>query len=120
MTLAQAQAELDTIIANWYPRFPDNYEPATKFGASFYAFHDQVVGGMRTALVILSGAVAVVLMIACANLTTMLLARAGALGEFGCHAASRGRVPIPASILGAAPWLPWVCIGTNRAGAQPG
>ena len=78
VTLGRAQAELDTIIANWYPRFPDNYEPATKFGATLYAFHDQVVGGMRTALWVLLGAVAVVLMIACANLTTMLLARAGA------------------------------------------
>jgi putative ABC transport system permease protein len=78
VTLKQAQAELDTIIANWLPRFPDNYEPATRFGATLYSFHDQVVGGMRTALFILLGAVAVVLMIACANLTTMLLARAGA------------------------------------------
>jgi putative ABC transport system permease protein len=78
VTLPQAQAELDTIIANWYQRFPDSYEPATKFGAAFYRLHDQVVGAMRTALFILLGAVAVVLLIACANLTTMLLARAGA------------------------------------------
>jgi predicted permease len=78
VTLKQAQAELDTIIANWLPRFPDNYPAASRFGATLYDFHDQVVGGMRTALVILLGAVAVVLLIACANLTTMLLARAGA------------------------------------------
>lgn len=78
VSLAQAQAELDTIIAGWYPRFPDNYSPATKFGASLYPMPALVVGGMRGALMILIGAVAVVLLIACANLTTMLLARAGA------------------------------------------
>jgi putative ABC transport system permease protein len=78
VTIAQAQAEADTIVANWHPLFPDNYEPATKFGATIYPLHNLVIGGMRPALMILLGAVAVVLLIACANLTTMLLARAGA------------------------------------------
>ena len=78
VSLAQAQAEVDTLIAGWLQRFPDNYAPETRFGGTLYKFHDQVVGGMRTALVIFLGAVALVLLIACANLTTMLLARAGA------------------------------------------
>ena len=78
VSLGQAQAELDTIIASWYQRFPNNYSPATKFGATLYPFHAQVIGGMRSALWVLLGAVALVLLIACANLTTMLLARAGA------------------------------------------
>ena len=78
VTMAQAQAEADTIVANWHPLFPDNYEPATKFGATIYPLHNLVIGGMRPALMILLGAVAMVLLIACANLTTMLLARAGA------------------------------------------
>lgn len=78
VSLGQAQAELDTLIARWHSLFPDNYSPATKFGGTLYPLHDQVVGGMRTALMVLSGAVALVLLIACANLTTMLLARAGA------------------------------------------
>jgi putative ABC transport system permease protein len=78
VTVAQAQAEANTIVANWHPLFPDNYEPSTKFGATIYPLHDLVIGGMRPALMILLGAVVVVLLIACANLTTMLLARAGA------------------------------------------
>jgi predicted permease len=77
-TLAQARAELATVIANWRSRFPDNYSPASPFDASLYPFQEQVVGPMRTALLILSGAVVLVLLIACANLTTMLLARASA------------------------------------------
>jgi predicted permease len=78
VTITQARAELATVIANWRTRFPDNYAPSSPFDAALYGFHDQVVGGMRTALLILSGAVALVLLIACANLTTMLLARASA------------------------------------------
>ncbi len=77
VTTSQAQAELNTIVANWIPRFPGNYSPQTRFGATLYPLHEQVIGGMRTALWILSGAVGLVLLIACANLTTMLLARAG-------------------------------------------
>src|SRR6266404_9305060 len=77
-TIAQAQAEADTGVANWHALFPDNYKATTKFGATLYPLHDLVIGGMRPALMILLGAVAMVLLIACANLTTMLLARAGA------------------------------------------
>ena len=78
MTVARAQAEIDTMISGWLKQFPDNYNPGTRFGATLYGFRDQVIGGMRSALVILSGAVGVVLLIACANLTTMLLARSSA------------------------------------------
>jgi putative ABC transport system permease protein len=78
VTVQRAQAEIDTMISGWFKQFPDNYDRATRFGATLYRFQDQVVGSMRTALLILSGAVAVVLLIACANLTTMLLARSSA------------------------------------------
>ncbi|MEA2922779.1 MAG: hypothetical protein QOF07_2744, partial [Bradyrhizobium sp.] len=77
VTMAQAQAEINTVNANWITQFPDNYSAPTRFGASLYSLHEQVIGGMRAALWILLGAVALVLLIACANLTTMLLARAG-------------------------------------------
>jgi putative ABC transport system permease protein len=77
VSLAKAQAELDTIISHWVQTYRDNYSGGG-FGAKIYALHDQVVGGMRTGLAILFGAVVFVLLIACANLATMLLARASA------------------------------------------
>ena len=77
VSLATAQAELNTIIAQWIQTYRDNYSGGG-FGAKIYALHDQVVGGMRTGLAILFGAVVFVLLIACANLATMLLARANA------------------------------------------
>jgi putative ABC transport system permease protein len=75
--VAKAQAELDQLISNWIRAYPDNYSGGG-FGARIYSFQDQVVGGMRTGLAILLGAVIFVLLIACANLATMLLARASA------------------------------------------
>jgi putative ABC transport system permease protein len=78
VSVTRAQAEIDTITANFKRSHPNNYPPeTTAFGAKLYPLHDQVVGAMRTGLWILVGAVTLVLLIACVNLTTMLLARAG-------------------------------------------
>src|SRR4029453_2850481 len=77
VSLTQAQAELDKIISNWVQTYKDNYGGGG-FGAKIYALHNQVVGQMRPGLGILLGAVVFVLLIACANLATMLLARASA------------------------------------------
>lgn len=77
VTMPQAQAELNTIVSAMKKRYPNNYDSGDSFGATLYSLHDQVIGSMRTALWVLLGAVGLVLFIACANLTTMLLARAG-------------------------------------------
>ena len=77
VSVTKAQAELDKIIANWIQTYRDNYSGGG-FGARIYPLHNQVVGQMRTGLAILLGAVVFVLLIACANLATMLLARASA------------------------------------------
>ncbi|HJT79745.1 MAG TPA: ABC transporter permease [Chthoniobacterales bacterium] len=76
VTAQQAQAELKQLIPRWKEQYPDNYGKDENFGAQVYPLQEQVVGKMRPALWILFGAVSLVLLIACANLTTMLLARA--------------------------------------------
>jgi putative ABC transport system permease protein len=73
-----AQAEIETINAQMRREHPNNYSQDNSFGGDVLPLHDLAVGGMRPALLILLSAVFLVLLIACANLTTMLLARAAA------------------------------------------
>ena len=75
---AQAQAEIETINAQMRREHSDNYSQDNSFGGDVLSLQDLAVAGMRPALLILLGAVFLVLLIACANLTTMLLARAAA------------------------------------------
>ncbi|MBA3961849.1 MAG: ABC transporter permease [Chthoniobacterales bacterium] len=74
----QAQAEIETVVRGMRARFPGNYGKTDSFGMTVYPLKEQVIGGMKPLLLILLGAVALVLLIACANLATMLLARATA------------------------------------------
>ena len=71
----QAQTELTNIASTLEQRFPNNYGDS---GFGFYpvSMMDELVGTIRPALYILLGAVAFVLLIACANVANLLLARA--------------------------------------------
>jgi putative ABC transport system permease protein len=77
-SVAHAQAEIETINGQMRLEHKDNYPPRDSFGGDVYPLQELAVAGMRPTLLILLGAVALVLLIACANLTTMLLARAAA------------------------------------------
>jgi putative ABC transport system permease protein len=92
-SIAAAQAEL-TAIARALER--ETPERNANWGARVVALHDELSGEYRRALVILAGAVAFVLLIACANVANLLLARGAARQrEIAIRAAlgaPRGRV----------------------------
>jgi putative ABC transport system permease protein len=77
-SVAQAQSEIETLNAQMRLEHPNNYSQDNSFGGDVFLLQDLAVAGMRPALLILLVAVFLVLLIACANLTTMLLARAAA------------------------------------------
>ena len=71
-TLEQAQSQLAGIARNQEQQNPDD---SKDWGTSVNLVHEQVVGASRKAILILLGAVGFVLLIACANVANLLLAR---------------------------------------------
>ena len=75
MTAAQVQQQMDTLTARLRRDFPDFYPPNGGLTFSVVPLQEQVVGSVRRSLALLIGAVACVLLIACANVANLLLSR---------------------------------------------
>jgi putative ABC transport system permease protein len=73
VALRQAQAEMDTISSRLEQLYPADDKG---WGAVVVPLHDDLVSDVRPAMLVLLGAVACVLLIACVNVANLILAKA--------------------------------------------
>ncbi len=78
ISIDRAQAEMATIAARIAEQYP-NYH--ANLSASVVPLREQLYGGLRLTLLVLFGAIAFVLLIVCANVANLQLARAAARGK---------------------------------------
>jgi predicted permease len=120
VSVEQAQAEFDLLNEQMRQAHPERW----RWGAKLTALQEQISGRFRRAFLVLFGAVGCVLLIACTNLSNLLLARAASRRKeiavriaLGANKARLVRQMLTESILlaccGAAVGLPLAFVGTR-------
>jgi putative ABC transport system permease protein len=75
VALAQAGAEMTAILARIEQKYPAYYSSATELGVSLIPLRQQMVGNLRPTVLVLMAGVGFMLLIACTNVASLLLAR---------------------------------------------
>ena len=76
VSIARAQSEMDALAAQYRALHPSGPDASPSMIVHVGNLRDETVSGVRPAILILFGAVSVVLLIACANVASLLLSRA--------------------------------------------
>jgi predicted permease len=95
-TLAQARADIASVGAGLAREFPDVYIPGSGYASTVMPLHEELTSGARPTFLMLLAAVGLVLLLACANVANLSLARVlrreREIGLRGALGAGRGRL----------------------------